>query len=279
MLHSLIVASKSRDTTAPAGDPAASRPLNARSLALSALLGTHPPTLTAGALVSLAELFAINGGTMRTALSRMAGAGDVVVDDAHYSLAPRLVARQAAQDAGRRRAIDTAWSGDWHVAVAVADQRALADRRHLRVIMANARFGELRPSVWMRPANLPAPVLGPDLEAEWLVTTGPAAGADPVELTARLWDLDALARTASDLDRRLADADAGIDHDDPAEIPAAFVLSAEVLRFLRTEPILPTALTPDDWPVDPLRDRYERFERGLQAMLRPFLRRSEQIDG
>lgn len=245
------------------------RPLNARSIALSALLGTHPPTLTAGALVSLAELFGINGGTMRTALSRMVAAGDLTADGGRYTLSDRLVERQAAQDSGRRT--PTGWNGTWHTAIALADQRDLADRRQLRSVMANARFGELRPTVWIRPANVPIPDLGPD----WLATTGPLNAPSSCELAARLWDLPDLARRADALDVRIVAAGATLDRDDPADIPPAFTLSAEVVRFLRSEPLLPDELTAQltngDWPVERLRRRYDDFERTLQSMLRPVL--------
>jgi phenylacetic acid degradation operon negative regulatory protein len=277
MLHSQIAMSKSSDMHAsiepdapfdnPSDDPADEpQPLNARSLALSALLGTHPPVLSASALVALAELFGISGGAMRTALSRLATAGDVIVDDARYSLAPRLVARQASQDVGRQSSPVDA-EGRWHTAVAVADQRELSDRRQTRVVMANARFGELRPDIWLRPANLPAP----DLGDAWMITTGVPVGPDPARLVARIWDLDQIARTADRFDARLAAADARIDPDDPTDIPGAFTLSAAVLRFLRSEPLLPRDLTPADWPLDRLRRRYGSFEGRLQAMMRPFL--------
>ena len=265
MLQFLIVASNTRDIDTSLGSDA--RPLNARSVALSALLGTHPPSLTAHALVSLAEVFGINGGTMRTALSRLVAAGDVELDDGRYTLSERLRARQAAQDSGRSRA-DTAWNGDWHTAVATVDQRDLSDRRQLRATMANHRFGELRPATWMRPANLAAPDLGPD----WVVVTGPSTGTAPDALVARLWPLDDLADRARDLSVRLDDADRRLRPDDPSEIPAGFTLSAEVLRFLRSDPLLPAELTPPDWPVDPLRERYGAFERRLQQLLGPVLR-------
>ena len=43
-------------------------PLSARSVVLSALLGTHPPTLPGRSLVALAELFGIRPGTARTSM-------------------------------------------------------------------------------------------------------------------------------------------------------------------------------------------------------------------
>lgn len=263
MLHFPIVVSNVRDTSTGIDDP---RALNARSLALSALLGTHPPRLSARALVALAELFGVNGGTMRTALSRMVAAGDVDVTDGRYTLSTRLRQRQAAQDAGRAAA-PTDWDGEWHTAVAIADQRGLAERRHLRSVMGNARFGELRPTVWMRPSNLPAP----ELDDDWAVTTGVVHGRPHADLASRLWDLGAIAEGARALDRRLARAQANLDRSDPGEIPAAFTLSAGIVRFLRSEPLLPVELEPADWPLASLRQRYDDFEADLQAMMRPFL--------
>lgn len=243
------------------------RPLNARSIALSTLLGTHPPTLPASSLVAFAELFGINGGTMRTALSRLVAAGDLELADGRYTLAARLRARQAAQDSGRR-VVDADWDGRWHTAITTVDHRDLADRRHVRSVMANHRFAELRPTVWMRPANLPAPVL----DGDWLVVTAEPVGTAPGVLTDRLWALDDLATQADDLRERLADTDRHLRPDDPGDIPPAFTLAAEALRFLRSEPLLPRRLTPTDWPVDDLRSEYEGFEKRLQSMMAPFLR-------
>jgi phenylacetic acid degradation operon negative regulatory protein len=134
--------------------------------------------------------------------------------------------------------------------------------------MADHRFAELRPTVWMRPANLPVP----PLDRDWIVVTAEPAGTPPRVLAGRLWALDELATAATDLLRRLDEADRTLRPDDPADIPPAFTLAAEALRFLRSEPLLPSSLTPADWPVDRLRGDYERFETRLQAMMAPFLR-------
>ena len=157
------------------------------------------------------------------------------------------------------------WDGTWHTAVAVADARDLADRRHVRGVMANARFGELRPTVWMRPANLPAPML----DRDWALTTGSVTGRTGKELVDELWDLATLADRARSLHDQLVRA--AIDRSDPHEIPGAFVLSATVVRFLRDEPLLPADLEPADWPIMGLRQRYDEFESDLQTMMRPFL--------
>lgn len=264
MLQCVIVTSKLRDT-------GGIRQLNARSLALSALLGTHPPALPARALVALAELFGIAGGTMRTALSRMVAAGEVAADSGWYRLAGRLLDRQQAQDIGRRPPAPD-WDGRWHTVIAASDQRELADRRQFRAVLTDHRFGELRPDTWLRPANLPSPDLGPAA----YVVTGPIASTDgranEPALLDRLWDLASIARSAEQLLDRIDAVRAGTDLTDHSSIPEAFTLSAAVVRFLRAEPLLPAALTPDDWPVDDLRRRYDELEHGLQTTLRSFLR-------
>jgi phenylacetic acid degradation operon negative regulatory protein len=203
---------------------------------------------------------------MRTALSRLVAAGDVSNDAGTYALTDRLIARQEAQDAGRRTEAEP-WAGDWHTTIATADQRDLADRRTDRSLLVNARFGELRPDIWLRPANLPPPMLG----ADWLVTTGPLSGATHAELVTRLWPLEAIAATARQLLAELDAASATLDRADPASIPRAFALSAGIVRHLRSEPLLPAELVPTSWPMSILRRRYDDFEQVLQAMMRPFL--------
>lgn len=242
------------------------RPLDARSIALSVLLGTHPPVLPARALVALAELFGIASGTMRTALSRMVAAGELELDDGRYRLTGRLLDRQRAQDTGRRGPGDT-WDGRWHIVIAARDQRQLAERRRFRARLGEHRFGELRPDIWMRPANLAPPPADPQM----LLTTGAVSGADQVELCRRLWSLDPLRRRGDDLRsglRRITDA---ADWSDPASIPAIFTYSAAVVRYLRDDPLLPAALAPERWPADALRAEYDAAEQRLQRLLHGFL--------
>ena len=88
----------------------------------------------------------------------------------------------------------------------------------------------------------------------------PAAGCDMDRETTREL-IDRIDRTAASSDLTAH-----------ASIPATFTLSATVVRFLRSEPLLPTSLTPADWPADQLRRRYDRLEHDLQATLRDFLR-------
>ena len=248
------------------------RPLNARSLVLSLLLGLDPPQLSARALVRLAELFGIAPGTMRTALSRMAASGELAGDADGYRLVGRLLERKAAQDIGRRPP-SGAWDGEWVVAVVTAPRRDVAARRAFRTHMANLRMGELRPDTWLRPANL----AGPDGNDGLVVVRGPLEGEDPPTLAARLWPLPAIASEALDLRRRLDAALPDLADRRPEALPATITLAAEVVHFLRAEPVLPPSLTPQPWPPDALRDEYREFDRALGRTLVNAIRVSEGV--
>ena len=73
------------------------RPLSARSVVASTLLGTRGLTLQVRALVRAGELFGIAEGTTRVALSRMVAAGELVAEDGSYRLSGPLLERSAAQ--------------------------------------------------------------------------------------------------------------------------------------------------------------------------------------
>ena len=90
------------------------RPLTARSVLASALLGMDPPELPVAQLVRLTGLFGISENRARVALSRMVAAGEATSDGTgRYGLAGHLVARQTRQSASRayvrarRRALRT----------------------------------------------------------------------------------------------------------------------------------------------------------------------------
>lgn len=243
------------------------RPLNPRSLVLSVLLGLDPPVLPTRSLIALAGLFGIAAGTMRTALSRMVANGELVPDGDGYRLVGRLLERKTAQDIGRRPA-PVGWDGTWTVAVVTTPRRSIAERRAFRTHMANLRMGELRPDTWMRPANLPAP----DGEPGVAVVRGPLAGDDPAELVSRLWDLPAVAATAAETQRRVEAMLSALEQRRADALAPAITLAAEVVRFLRAEPLLPPSLTPDPWPANLLRDRYAALDQQIGRTLRQFTR-------
>src|ERR1700726_2788271 len=172
-------------------------PLTARSVALSTLLGYHPPALPISALVKVGELFGIRHRAIRVALTRMVRDGDVTVDNGVYRLSERLLRRQAEQDAlaspPTRR-----WTGGWEMAVVTSTTRPLAERVALRESMVRHRMGGVRGGGWMRPDNLSRELDGIIAgQCEFLV----AHHADSPGLAASLWDLPGWAVEA---DRLLA---------------------------------------------------------------------------
>ncbi|GAA3501647.1 PaaX family transcriptional regulator C-terminal domain-containing protein [Streptomyces prasinosporus] len=237
-------------------DDLRARPLSARSVVLSLLLGAHPPELPARELGRLVEGFDVGGSTLRAALSRMVAAGDLRRTDAGYRLSDRLVRRQRRQDEAVRPRT-RAWDGDWEMVVVTATGRGPAERAELRAHLTALRLAELREGVWLRPANLSRPLPAGLDEVAQRCTARPAGPAR--DLAARLWPLDAWSGTARAL---LAHADRA---DRPADRLALF---AAVVRHLLTDPVLPPGLLPADWPGDALRAAYADYRRELTGRVR-----------
>ena len=133
----------------------AERPLTARSIIASALLGTHPPVLRGQLLVRLVELFGVPEGTTRVALSRMVAAGELTVDDGPVRAGEPGPAR-APGGAGARaeRALPAGGTASGRMAVVTVDRRDAPARLALRDAASALRLAELREGVWMRPTNL-----------------------------------------------------------------------------------------------------------------------------
>ncbi|MDF3149394.1 PaaX domain-containing protein, C- domain protein, partial [Streptomyces sp. T21Q-yed] len=141
----------------PQADEVELRPLSARSVVLSLLLGLHPPELPVKDLVGSVEPFGIAGSTLRAALSRMVAAGDLRRADAVYGLSDRLLERQRRQDDAVHPET-VPWGGDWEMVVVTATGRGPAERAELRSELTWLRLAELREGVWLRPANLLRPL-------------------------------------------------------------------------------------------------------------------------
>jgi phenylacetic acid degradation operon negative regulatory protein len=249
-----------------AGD---ARPLTARSVVASTLLGVHPPRLPVAHLVRSGELFGIAEGTTRTALHRMVAAGELLADDGTYELAGHLLSRQQRQDEsrlGRTRP----WDGQWEMAIVVGEGRAAPDRVALRAAMGRLRLAELREGVWLRPDVLASQRLPDDravasAQCAWFRAS---PDGDPAELVARLWDLGAWAREARRLDRALEGRLDALEAHRVDGLADTFVLSAAALRHFQADPLLPPELLPGDWPGAALRATYERVDAAFKETWR-----------
>lgn len=226
--------------------------LTARSVVLSVLLGAHPAWASASELIRLTADFGIREPTLRVALTRMVGAGDLVRSADGYRLSDRLLARQHRQD----DALDPnllRWTGIWTTLVITSIGTDARTRAILRTTLHDKRFAELREGVWMRPDNIGVEMTD-DQRARVRVLR--ARDDDPVGLAAKLWDLPGWVRTG----HRLLD-----DMSCSADVPARFVAAAGMVRHLLTDPVLPTELLPDRWPGAALRLAYHDFAADLAA--------------
>lgn len=239
-------------------------PLTARSVAISALLGYHPPALPVSELVRVGGLFGIAERATRVALTRMAAEGDVVTENGVYRLTERLVRRQARQEESASPHTRS-WDGSWQMAVVTAAARQLPDRVALRREMHGLRLAELREGVWLRPDNL-LRRLGGTVSTQCTVFA--CRHPDGKAMAAALWDLPGWAAEA----KRLTANFDGIEPDGPTSLAAGFMLVAEVLRHLQIDPCLPAELLPADWPGDELRRRHTAFRDTYALRLRDYAR-------
>jgi phenylacetic acid degradation operon negative regulatory protein len=224
--------------------------MTARSVVLSVLLGAHPAWASASELLRLTADFGIKESTLRVALTRMAGAGDLVRSADGYRLSDRLLARQRRQDESIRPPTRE-WGGEWLMAVVTSVGTDARARAALRNAMHQRRFGELREGVWMRPANLDP---GMDAHVATRVRLLTARDDAPGQLAGQLWDLPAWTKTGH---RLLGEMDASSD------VPSRFVVAAAIVRHLLTDPMLPVELLAADWPGAQLRDAYQGFAAEL----------------
>lgn len=261
-----------RDTPA-VGDR---RPLTARSVIASTLLGVDPPRLPALALVRSGELFGLREGATRTALSRMAAAGEVEADDGHYALRGSLLERHARQQAARQVS-PRPWDGSWVAAVVTEERRSAERRAQFRDAARRLAMAELREGMWIRPDDLdpdrhPDARAVVDTQATWLRDIRPddstalvgAFGPERWATTARAL-IDEMAQWQPDLDDRRVEA-----------LAPTFELDAAVLRHLVADPVLPAELLPADWPGTELRAALRRFDESFKATWRGWYRSFRQ---
>jgi phenylacetic acid degradation operon negative regulatory protein len=245
------------------------RPLSARSVLATALLGADQPHLTVGELVAIASLFGISDGAARTCLWRMVANGELTSEDGIYALAGGLLERrQRVDDASKVEDAAMPWDGTWELAVVSLERRSAADRLALRKAATALHLAELREGVWIRPDNLDRhrlPTLRAVLDRQCVHFHNAATGI-PAETVRSLFNLDDWAADA----RRLTLA---VRDEVDAEAVAAddftyqFGLSVTVVRHLQLDPLLPAELIPPDRPGQDLRSAYRRFDEVFKQRL------------
>lgn len=248
------------------------RPLSARSVLASALLGADQPQLSVAELVAVASLFGISDGAARTCLWRMVSNGELTANGGTYALAGYLLERrQRVNEASRIDEIATRpWDETWELAVVSAERRPLSERVELRKAAAALHLAEIREGVWLRPDNLDPqrqPTLRAVLDRQCVHFHNAATNIDDSTVKS-LFSLDEWARDANRLISAMqTELDTAAAPDDSASFSYQFALSVAVVRHLQRDPLLPPPLTPDDWPGKQLRDTYRRFDDGFKRRM------------
>jgi len=251
------------------------RPVTARAILATALLGARRPSLPVSHLVAVASLFGISPGAARTCLWRMVSSGELTTTDkATYALAGGLLERRRRVDDAARteHGATRQWDGTWEVAVVARDRRPAMDRHDLRKAAAALRLAEIREGVWARPANLD-PGRRPESRAvldEQCIDFRGAEADIAAETVGTLFDLggwaDDARRLVAALDAEFAAAPFD-DGDISATLSYHFTLSVAAVHQLELDPLLPAALLPDDWPAEHLRVRYRDFDELFQRTM------------
>ena len=233
--------------------------MNARS-ALFDLYGDH--LRSRGGLAPVASLVAlmaplgITAPAVRTAVSRMVKQGWLkpvrIAGAAGYALTPRAENRldNAAARIYRTTSNDE-WDGNWHLIIPDRPNDRAA-RERMRSGLAYLGYAPLGDGTWL--AARPSPELGALLQSERITAEGFLARHqdDDAALIRRAWDLKAVGRSYR---RWLTEAEelVGSLPSTPADEEVFAVRSRlvhEWRKFLFTDPGLPRALLPADWPGD-----------------------------
>ena len=217
------------------------------------------------ALIRLLEPLGVRAPAVRTAISRMVGQGwlEAVEIDAIPGYAVTERARLRLDQAGSRiyRTGTGTWDGRWHVRVLAP----IAERSRRERVRSQLRFLGMAPisdSTWISPhasVEVDQLLLDEALEVVCLTTSdvGPVRRLlDAFDVAALATEYDAWRAEATALVATLGDARgaaASLATDDAApDDVAAFVVRTQLVhswrKFLFSDPGLPDALLPRDWP-------------------------------
>jgi phenylacetic acid degradation operon negative regulatory protein len=233
--------------------------VNARS-ALFDLYGDH--LRSRGGRARVASLVALLGPldiaapAVRTAVSRMVKQGwlrPTQVEGARaYALTARAELRleDAASRIYRTRTAD-GWDARWHLVVPDRP-RDRAGRERLRNGLAFLGYAPVGDGAWV--AARPSPELEALLDSEGVHAERFAAAheTDDADLVRRAWDLDAVGHA---YERWLTDAKGLVGALSPRPTDEdSFAIRSQLVhewrKFLFTDPGLPRALLPEQWPGD-----------------------------
>jgi phenylacetic acid degradation operon negative regulatory protein len=216
-----------------------------------------------GTLLAFFETLDIDSGVVRTAMSRLAADGWLERNKVGRNSFYRLVRKGRQTFAAATKHIYDPPPSDWTGRFELLLIGNGADRDAARDALENAGFGSPLPGVWVAPSGVPIPE-----EAAGAIRLEVSAEDDSGRrLLSESWPLDRTAdaylkfmKTFEPLrdwlgrERRISDGDA---------FTARILLIHHYRRVVLRDPLLPTALLPEDWPGRAARQLCGEIYRGL----------------
>jgi phenylacetic acid degradation operon negative regulatory protein len=220
-------------------------------------------TVWLGTLLHFLDLLDIDGGVVRTAVSRLAADGwldrDKVGRKSYYKLAAN--GRERFESGVEH--VYNPHSSDWGGRLELILIGNGADREASRAALSEAGFGNQMPGVWVAPSGVAVPSM--------------VAGAIRLEVSAdnemgrRLigesWSLERIAESYRDFLKTFAPLEnwvAGADALSSADaMLARILLIHQYRRVILRDPLLPAALLPAAWPAPDARAFCGRVYRAL----------------
>lgn len=232
--------------------PQSPEDISARALVLSLLATVNSEARPIAQLAEAGKLFGIEPSALRVAMTRMAKAGLVEsVERGVYTAGPkaRALSRRARewQNVEERT---VAWDGGWWAAL--THHLGRTDRKQLRArerALALSGYRETGEQVWVRPANLAAPI---EAHRDALIEIGADAEIRLLEVTAfspgdaawrSLWSAQSLAANYGEAMHAMAASLSRLP--DLATADAAretLLIGQAVIRLINFDPLLPPEL-------------------------------------
>jgi phenylacetic acid degradation operon negative regulatory protein len=216
-----------------------------------------------GTLLEFFETLQIDGGVVRTAMSRLAGDGwlerDKIGRNSFYRLAEkgRLTFDAAVTHVYDPKAAD--WTGRFELLL-ITDS---ADRDASREALKEAGFGSPLPGVWVAPSGVPVPA-----QARVAIRLEVSAEDDSGRrLLRESWPLQRTADAYLKFIKTFEPLRDWIDRREPLSDTDAFTARILLIHHYRRvvlhDPLLPSALLPGDWPGRAARLLCGEIYRGL----------------
>lgn len=216
-----------------------------------------------GTLLAFLEMLEIDGGVVRTAMSRLAADGwldrEKVGRKSFYKLAPSGRERFASAVAHVYNPQPSEWEGFLELLLISNG----GDRETSRAALSEAGFGNLMPGVWVAVAGVAKPsIVAGAIRLK--VSTDDEMGRQLIEQS---WQLQSIAESYGDFLKMFGPLEAAMTGKNSLSHAEALLgrilLIHQYRRVLLRDPLLPHALLPPDWPAAEARSLCGRIYRTL----------------